>query len=146
MATWAHRLRALFLGLGLTLLLAPPDAWAGSKPKVVKKKSTKSTGAKKGKSPTKGGPAAPDPAGDEEEDEPAALAPAPAKSAPAAAAPAEDEPPPPPVQSDAPRANKGGASVAMLELRAIDPDLPGSVVPAINTALRAQLEAQLAVA
>jgi len=35
--------------------------------------------------------------------------------------------------------------VAVLELRAVDPDLPGSVVPAIDKALRAQLEAQLAV-
>src|SRR5512140_503372 len=139
MATWAPPLRALFLGLGLLLFLTPQPSQAQPKTKVTKKfGKAKSKGAstRKGKS-TRGAPVA-DPATDAEEEEGAA------GSDPAAAVPPPAEASPPPAPSDAPRI-ASGASVAVLDLRGVDPDLPGSVVPAIDTALRAQLGAQLAV-
>jgi len=145
MATWVPRLRALFLGLGLLLFLAPQPLQAQPKTKVTKKSGkakSGSTSTRKGK-PTKGTPiATPEEGTDVEE-----AAAGPTGSAPAAAAPPPAEeapPPPPPAPSDAPRAASGN-SVAVLELRAVDPDLPGSVVPSIDTALRKQLAAQLAV-
>jgi len=138
MATWAPPLRALFLGLGLLLFVAPQPSQAGPKPKLTKKASTR-----KGKLP-KGAPASTPDSGADAEESPGDSAPAAVPSAPAAAPPAEAARPPPPVPSDAPRAPSNG-SVAVLELRTIDPDLPGSVVPAIDTALRAKLDAQLSV-
>jgi hypothetical protein len=152
MAIWGSHLRALFLGLGLLLFLAPQSSQAGPKPKVAKKPiKAKPGGASTRKgAPVKGAPAsAPDPGTDAEESAddsaPAASAPGSAGSAPAAAAPPPAEvAAPPPAASDAPRA-ASGSSVAVLELRAVDPDLPGSVVPAIDSALRVQLEAQLSV-
>ena len=156
MATWAPHLRALILGLGFLLFLAPPPSEAAApkaKPKVTKKTGKAKPGSAttrkgKGGKPIKGAPVAPEPETDEEEEAsaPAAQTPEPATSAPAAAAPApaEEAAPPPAAPSDAPRAASGNA-VAVLELKAVDPDLPGSVVPAVDTAIRAQLEAQLAV-
>jgi len=143
MATWAPQLRALFLGLGLLLFLTPQPSQAQPQTKVSKKSGkAKRAGTRKGKR-TKGAPvAAPDPAADAEEEEEGAAGSAPAAAAPL---PAEAAPSPaPPAPSDAPRAASGN-SVAVLEVRGVDPDLPGSVVPAIDTALRAQLGAQLAV-
>jgi PEGA domain-containing protein len=148
MATWGPHLRALFLGLGLLFFLAPQPSQAGTKTKLTKKSGKTKAG---GAGAKKGAPAAstPEPeATDSKESEdasaPAASTPASSGSAPAAAAPPPAEAPPPSRPSDAPRA-ASGSSVAVLELRAVDPDLPASVVPAIDKALRPQLDANLSV-
>ena len=138
MATWGPHCRALLLGLGLLSFLAPQPSQAGPKlPRLTKKLP------KKGKLP-KGAPAStPDAEESDGSSAPATLTPAaPPPSAPAAPPPPVEAARPPPPPSDAPRA-ESGSSVAVLELRTIDPDLPGSVVPAIDTALRQKLDAQL---
>lgn len=143
MATWAPHLRALFLGLGLLLFATPQPSQAGPKPKLTKKSGKTKSG---GVGTRKGGKGTPATDADESEDAAAASTPASTGSAPAAATPPAEAPPPsrPAIPSDAPRAPSGG-SVAVLELRTVDPDLPASVVPAIDTALRAQLDAQMPV-
>ena len=144
MVTWVPRLRALFLGLSLLVFLVPQPSQAQPKTRVTKKSGkakSGTTGTRKGKPATSAPASGTDVEEAEDASAPAALTPGSAAAPPPAeAAP----PPPPPAPSDAPRA-ASGTSVAVLEVRTVDPDLPGSVVPAIDTALRKQLEAQLAV-
>lgn len=146
MAIRAPHLRTLLLGLGLLLFAAPQPSQAGSKLPLTKKFG-KTKGTRKG---AKGAPASTPDTGtgaEESDSAPAASTPPSSGSAPAAAAPSPAEAAPPSrptTPSDAPRAASGG-SVAVLELRAVDPDLPASVVPAIDSALHSKLEAELAV-